>query len=200
MKTSEDTAALSKALAAAQCEMSNPATDKTNDHFHNKYATLAAIRDACVPVLAKHGVAVIQGTIIDEQGFRLVTRLAHESGQWMESTYPLTLGPPQQMGSQVTYARRYSLSAMGAIVGDPDDDGEDATKHSKEEPVIPPKVREPNITEADLNRLQTAVVDTGVDLPKFLKYLGVLRLNELPQSRFVGAMAALEARRKTEAA
>lgn len=196
MKTSEDTAAISKALAAAQGAMKVAALDGTNPHFKNRYSTLLAVGEACIPALATNGIAVTQATAFDEHGFRLITRLSHESGQWIEGAYPLAVNAnPQAMGSQMTYARRYALASIAGVFAGDDDDGEDATKHGKDAPVIPPKAREPNITEADLNRLQTAVVDTGVDLPKFLKYLGVSKLSELPQSRLADAMVALENRR-----
>lgn len=55
MKRSENCAEISAALAAAQAEMKNPSFDSTNPHFRNKFASLAAIRNAVVPVFAKHG-------------------------------------------------------------------------------------------------------------------------------------------------
>lgn len=195
MKTSESTDALSKALAAAQGGMKNAALNRVNPHFKNRYADMAAIRDAVVPMLAKHGIAVTQATAVDEAGFRLVTRLSHESGQWLEGEYPLTINAnPQAMGSQLTYARRYALSSICGISADEDDDAEVATSH-----------KEPagTITADQVKTLQAEIVDVDADLPKFLKYLKVGRLDELPAARYADAMAALAAKRtppKQEAA
>ena len=128
MQTSETIDALAVALAKAQAALRNAPLDKTNPHFKNQYATLASIRDTVTPVLAKHGLSVVQGTETVDGYFALYTRLLHESGQWIESAYPLPmhLDKPQAMGSAMTYARRYSLAAICNIVGDDDDDAEAA--------------------------------------------------------------------------
>jgi hypothetical protein len=123
MKTSENTADLFKAFVAAQAELKNAAFDKINPHFKSKYATLAGMRDGIAPVLTKHGLAVIQGTSFDGQEAAVDTRLVHTSGQWIESRYPFQIDKPQQMGSAVTYARRYSLAAICGIASEEDDDG-----------------------------------------------------------------------------
>lgn len=136
---SESTAKIAKALAAAQAEMSNATLNKTNPHFKSRYADLAAIRDAAIPALAKHGLAVTQLPDVTEDGFMLVTRLMHESGEWISSTYPLPtdLGKPQQMGSAQTYARRYSLAALVGISAEEDDDANAAEAGGSKDTVKP---------------------------------------------------------------
>ncbi|MEY4471867.1 MAG: hypothetical protein RL671_171 [Pseudomonadota bacterium] len=118
--------ALAKALAAAQAEMANPSFDSANPHFKSKFASLAAVRNAVVPVLAKHGIAVLQDLQTTENGIACYTVLMHESGQTR------TLGPlvmpasnadAQGFGSASTYARRYALQSVACVVGDDDDDG-----------------------------------------------------------------------------
>lgn len=129
MRTSETTNEISEALAKAQSEMKNATLNCVNPHFKNRYADMAAVRDAIVPALAKNGIAVIQATDWDEAGFALVTRLLHKSGQWLEGRYPLRMADnPQHMGSQMTYARRYALSSMCAVSAEDDDDAEGASK------------------------------------------------------------------------
>jgi len=119
---------LAPALAKAQSELSNATLNKVNPHFKSKYADLAGIRDTVTPVLSKHGLSIVQYTEISNIGFCLVTMLLHESGQYIEGRYPLPelLEKPQAMGSAVTYARRYTLSAMCGIAAEEDDDGEAA--------------------------------------------------------------------------
>lgn len=195
MKTSETIDAISKALAAAQGEMKNAVLNCTNPHFKNRYADLAAIRDACIPTLAKHHIAVTQATAIDAEGFRLVTRLSHESGQWIEGSYPLAvMQNPQQMGSQLTYARRYSLSSICGISADEDDDAEIATKNGNG------KAETGFVSAEQLRVIQAAIMEVDADLPKFLKYLKVGKLEELPASRYGDAMAALDAKRQPKVA
>lgn len=125
MRTSDDIKELAAALATAQSEMKNAPLNKVNPHFKSKYADLAGIRDATAPVLAKNGLTITQFTTVTEAGLVLTTRLLHNSGQWMEGEYPLPmdLAKPQQMGSALTYARRYSWSAVCGIAAEEDDDG-----------------------------------------------------------------------------
>lgn len=112
-------------LAAAQAEMQNPGFDRQNPHFHNRFASLAAIRNAIIPCLAKHGLACVQ--VIE--GGRVVTRVYGPEGDSVDlAGMPVTMaGNPQANGSEMTYAKRYSLSAAFCVVGDEDDDGEAAT-------------------------------------------------------------------------
>lgn len=119
---SEQLDQLAAALAAAQGAMENAPLNKVNPHFRSRYSDLAAIRDATVPALSKHGLCITQTTEVDDYGFRLVTKLMHASGQYIESVYPLTLGKPQEMGSQMTYAKRYSWQGVCGISADEDDD------------------------------------------------------------------------------
>lgn len=122
---------LVEALTAAQREIKNAPMNKTNPHFNNRYADLAAIRDAVTPALTRNGLAITQVTEITESGsLVLVTRLMHKSGQALESAYPLPMevNRPQVMGSALTYARRYTLAAMIGIGSDEDDDAEGAER------------------------------------------------------------------------
>jgi hypothetical protein len=114
------------ALVAAQGEMTNPPKTKTVHAGQKKYsfAPLPEIIDAVRPVLTKHGLAVVQ--LVRER--MLETRLIHTSGQWIGAAYTLpSLADSQDMGSAITYARRYSLCAILGIAGEDDEDGEAAT-------------------------------------------------------------------------
>ena len=116
---------LATALAAAQCEMQNPRFDKTNPGFRSKYASLAAVRDAVIPILARHGIAVVQNLTTTDGGICCTTMLLHKSGQSLISSLPMPAAKfdAQGLGSAATYARRYGLMAMAGVVGDEDDDG-----------------------------------------------------------------------------
>ena len=73
-----------------------------------------------------NGLAVVQTTTVDDGKLWLYTTLMHESGQYIRSVYPviaLQNVSPQIMGSALTYAKRYSFSALVGIAGDEDDDG-----------------------------------------------------------------------------
>jgi hypothetical protein len=122
LRTSETIDKLSAAFAAAQAKLKNATFDKINPHFKSKYATLAGVRDNVVPVLSEFGLSVIQGAAIYDGANVITTRLMHSSGQWIESAYPFAIDKPQQMGSAMTYARRYSLAAICGIASEEDDD------------------------------------------------------------------------------
>ena len=130
MTTSEQVNEIAAALAKAQGVMKNATLNKVNPHFKSKYADLAGIRDAVIPALTANGIAVVQ-TIqgsLNEHPY-LLTRLQHSSGQWIESACPVFgAGDMQKMGSAITYARRYSLSAICGISADEDDDGNAASQ------------------------------------------------------------------------
>lgn len=121
---------LAAALAKAQVEMSNPKFDKTNPHFKNKFASLAAVRDAVIPILAKHGIACVQDLVDVDGGVACMTRLYHSSGQVLAFgplRMPVSKPDAQGFGSAATYARRYHLMAVANVVGDEDDDANQAT-------------------------------------------------------------------------
>lgn len=122
---------IAKALAAAQGEMKNAPMDKINPHFESKFASLAAIRDAVIPALSKHGIAAVQMTEYEGNRLILRTMLVHSSGQFLGCTYPLPIDKPQVMGSAITYAKRYCLAAMCGISADDDDDANAANAGHK---------------------------------------------------------------------
>ncbi|MNM07382.1 ERF superfamily protein [compost metagenome] len=140
---SESILNLAKALVAFNLEVKIIEKDAKNPHFKNDYATLDTIINDVRPLLAKHGLVVMQFPGGDGENYTLRTLLMHESGEWIESE-PLTMKPvkndPQGIGSCTTYARRYSLSAMLSLNTGEDDDGEKATHDSTpaQATVIPP--------------------------------------------------------------
>lgn len=131
MKTSESINELADALSKAQAKIEGAKKDALNPHFKSKYADLASVWEAIREPLAANGLSIAQGTEFfgDADNLHLVlcTRLLHKSGQWIESVIPVrpVKDDPQGMGSALTYARRYALSAMAGVAPE-DDDGEAA--------------------------------------------------------------------------
>ena len=130
MITSNETNEVAKALAAAQAELKPVLRDKTAEvksekgNYKFDYADLASVIEACRSALTKHGIAVVQGVEVDGGNVKVETRLIHSSGQWLSSTLAMkaTGDRPQVVGSAITYARRYSLSAMVGLASEEDDD------------------------------------------------------------------------------
>jgi hypothetical protein len=121
---SESIKELATALAKANMELHNPAFDMKNPHFKNSYASLASVRNAIIPVLATHGLSVVQLPKNDKEGLVLETMLIHLSGEYLSSEFflPVIKKDAQGYGSALTYARRYALQAIVCVVGDEDDD------------------------------------------------------------------------------
>lgn len=143
---------LMAALAKAQGKMSHAVKDSTNPHFKSKYADLASVWNACREPLAEQGLAVTQ--TMDFSGTRqvLVTTLGHSSGQWMRSLMALPeTSKPQEVGSMLSYFRRYSLASMVGVYQD-DDDAESAQKVHREpakEAPTGPKITQAQCAELD---------------------------------------------------
>ena len=129
---SEQINELAAALSKAQGAMKNAPFDKQNPHYRNSYASLASVTDTIKGPLTANGLSYSQTTEVRDGAFVLVTTLMHSSGQWLASAYPLpTVSKPQELGSALTYARRYSLSAIACIAADEDDDAEGARQSNQ---------------------------------------------------------------------
>jgi hypothetical protein len=120
-------AELNKALAGLQAELApikRNAKGQTGTREH-RYADLAAVSDTVLPLLSKHDLAFsARPTLGDDGHFVLAYSLLHASGEREDGQYPLGTGTPQQLGSAITYARRYCLCAVtGATPVGEDDDG-----------------------------------------------------------------------------
>lgn len=148
------TANLIKSLIQARKDFKPIQKDRTNSHFKNSYATLDSVLEAVAPALGENGLTVVQSPDIVADRTVLRTTLYHESGEFLESVFPLpdTL-KPQELGSAITYARRYSLCAILNVTADEDDDGE-ATRSSGGNKQSSPAPAKPGvISEKQLQRL-----------------------------------------------
>jgi len=129
MEMSPEIDKLATALAKAQTTLANASKDASNPFFKSKYATLASVWDAWQAVGPVNGLGVVQTVDGDGGEFSVATILTHSSGQWIKCVTPILLGKKdmQSLGSAITYARRYGLSAMVGISPE-DDDGAEASK------------------------------------------------------------------------
>ena len=131
---------LAGALAKAQAELTNPKKSSTATIYPKganrpgrtfNYASLADGLDIVRKTLSQHSIAVVQTTAIDEvpQIVKLTTVLAHSSGEWIASEWPVCgvndSAEPQRMGAALTYARRHALFALAGIAGEDDLDAPD---------------------------------------------------------------------------
>ncbi len=139
-RTSESIATLAAALAKAQTELVNPEKSLTatirpegpgREEQTFRYASLASGLEVVRKVLGKHDIAALQTTSVDQTSgtINLTTVLAHSSGEWIASDWPVCsvreIETPHRMGAALTYARRYSLFTLVGIAGEDDLDAPD---------------------------------------------------------------------------
>jgi ERF superfamily len=139
-RSSETIGAIAAALAKAQAELTNPEKSLTatirasnpRDHDQTfRYAALSSGLDIVRKTLGGHEIATVQTTGIDKEAglIRLTTTLAHSSGEWLSSEWPVCpiaeTAAPRRMGAALTYARRYALFTLVGIAGEDDLDAPD---------------------------------------------------------------------------
>ena len=140
-QASEHIGAIAAALARAQAELTNPEKTLTgmirspflrDDDRTFRYASLASGLDIVRKTLSQQEIATIQTTRVEESTghVHLTTLLAHSSGGWISSDWPVCAArdveAPHRMGAALTYARRYALFALVGIAGEDDLDAPDA--------------------------------------------------------------------------
>jgi hypothetical protein len=139
-RSSESIAAVAAALAKAQIALTNPEKSLIGTLPGNRpdepgrtfrYASLSSGLDIVRKVLGQHEIATLQTTVIDQdiQTVSLTTVLAHSSGEWIASDWPVCtlseMATPRRMGAALTYARRYALFTLVGIAGEDDLDAPD---------------------------------------------------------------------------
>lgn len=148
MKGSGAVRSLAAALAAAQGKFPKIVKTKvakiesTKGSYSYKYADLADILEAVRPALVEQNLAVSQPLVFEDGHLWVTAVLLHASGEWIESRYPIKAeGRPQETGSLITYARRYTVGALLGIATDEDDDGSSASKSGKNARINETQVR-----------------------------------------------------------
>jgi hypothetical protein len=146
MRSSASIAALATALAKAQTELANPEKsligtieplDGEGSARQFRYASLSRALEIVRKTLGEHEIATVQTTAVDEAAgmVNLTTILAHASGEWIASDWPVCpiaeTATPHRMGAALTYARRHSLFPLVGIAGDDDLDAPDLISPSQ---------------------------------------------------------------------
>src|ERR1700674_2680487 len=139
-RSSESIGTIAGALAKAQAELTNPEKSLTatirsplsrESDLTFRYASLPSGLDIVRKALGKHEIATVQTTAIDKDSglIQLSTVLAHSSGEWVSSDWPVCpvseTAAPHRMGAALTYARRYALFTLVGIAGEDDLDAPD---------------------------------------------------------------------------
>jgi ERF superfamily protein len=145
-RSSDTIGTIAAALARAQAQLVNPEkslvatirSDRAGAERSFRYAPLSSGLDIVRKTLSQHEIATVQTTSIDETAgiVRLSTVLAHASGEWIASDWPVCAisetAVPHRMGAALTYARRYGLFTLVGIAGEDDLDAPDLMNPSSE--------------------------------------------------------------------
>lgn len=164
---------IAKALVEFRKECPTIPYDSVNPHFGSKFASLSAIHKKIDELLGKHGLAVLQFPISEDDRAGVITRIIHDSGEMMEEAFMVPIGKadPQKACAAVSYARRYGLSGALGLVTEEDDDGEGAAgRPDTDRSIAPPQPTErprtparggkgPRMSKANRDKLKKAAAD-----------------------------------------
>ena len=184
-------AALNDALAMFQGEA--PAIHKGTKGGQGCYARYEDVMMAIRPLLARHGLAVTFDTELGEGRVTAVATIKHRLGGSFQSraTVPIDsamrANESQKMGSAISYAKRYCLTAaLNLVTSDEDDDGQAAGTAT--------------ITEAQSNDVY-ALIDQIKDpatIKRFWAWIGVQTAEQIPATKLAEAVKALNAHIKKQ--
>lgn len=194
---------LAAALAAFQAEL--PTLGKGNTakitgdkgNYSYRYADLADVSKLVLPLLGRHGLSFTARPTMVDGRFVLEYDLLHASGERIGGAYPLpAVGRPQEVGSAITYARRYALGAVTGVAPDEDDDGQAAQagyeQATAEEQMLTTDAFEAEITSA---RTVEALTDTAKAIRRSM---GGKHITRAQYDRLVQVGAARRAELKQE--
>lgn len=168
---------LAQALVNFQAEAPAFKKDKTANvplkdgrKFSYKYADLGDILHVVQPLLSKHGLSWSSKPSSDAQGELVLRyRLLHVSGEIDEGEMPLSVSrgcKPQELGSAITYARRYAITAQLNLATEEDDDGQTAQNAEPSRRQVRAKIEEqfppqPTLDDASLKALRRVYAETA---------------------------------------
>lgn len=192
--------AFERAMVETQTEMPMVVRDATNDHTRTKYARLETIDEKIRPIYTKHGFSLsFDGTTQADRSIEVTCIVSHREGH--SRSYKLAgeldnVGSGgkqnktgiQAIGSTVSYLRRYlTLMIFNITLGNEDRDGGYQAPQG-------------NITAAQKEELVALMQETHTDTAKFLAFMQVGTLDDLPASRFVQARGMLMKKKQGAAA
>lgn len=161
MPTEKTPDTLASALAAFQASLpavQKGATGQVPGKRAYKYADLSDLSAVVLPLLAKQGLSWLTMPTFDDAGrFVLRYELLHTSGESRVGTYPLPTGTAWEVGSSLTYGRRYCLSAVTGVAADEDDDGQAAEQARQPTP-------QPNPADVERASIKATCRKNGWDL------------------------------------
>lgn len=201
MNTSTEIKNIAAALVGFHKEVGIIKKDAKNPFFKSKYASLSQILETIDEPLTNNGLAIVQ---FPEGQYGLCTRLVHTSGEWLEACYTMkpTKDTPQDLGSAITYQRRYAVGAILSLNIDDDDDGNNASGRgdsagnsngqpkSKQRDTAPQNEPQPDIMNRNQEEMIKRMLKADAVPPK-LRSAIEKKMGEFTQERAEKAIAEL---------
>lgn len=203
LKKSESIQNLSNAMAEFQKKIKQPLKDANNPFFKSQYVPLENVVEAITETGSQLGISFMQFASSDETGsIEVATLVMHSTGEYIEFP-PVRMKPesnkPQAVGSAITYAKRYALSAIFGITSDKDDDGNEATGLNKPVDKQTKQQAKQQVTQDDatekIDKYWTELEKLGVDVTEVKKYLcdkhKVGKLVDIPVTQLLGELKVI---------
>lgn len=197
METSEQINELAPALSKLQSSISNPVKDAKA--HHSRYASFPSVLNTIRPHLADNGLSIVQTSRKDElygsMHVIVTTRLLHSSGQWIQEDISSAINMKaqnsiQDMGSLISYLKRYAIQGLVLIAGDDDDDGEAA---ARTQPVEQDEKFKP-IIFMQMQELTSLAKKKGVNIDLIAKAYQCSELKDMSVTQYAQAKKKLESK------
>ncbi len=197
METSEQINELAPALSKLQSSISNPVKDAKA--HHSRYASFPSVLNTIRPHLAENGLSIVQTSRKDElygsMHVIVTTRLLHSSGQWIQEDISSAINMKaqnsiQDMGSLISYLKRYAIQGLVLIAGDDDDDGEAA---ARTQPVEQDEKFKP-IIFMQMQELTNLAKKKGVNIDLIAKAYQCSELKDMSVTQYAQAKKKLESK------
>lgn len=205
MKHSESISNFAEAFVKFQAEITDPKLDASTDYvtktgkkINFKYASLPEILKTVRPVLTKNGISIIQEPKTENNTVKITTILIHKSGEWVEFE-PIEMKAAsalaQEIGSAITYGRRYNISSVLGLGSEDDDDGNAAQdgvddKSRIEEP--PQHVQYDYATEKQVGMIKSMLAKSNVPIEKILERYHAANLESLSKEQASNCITILK--------
>lgn len=197
METSEQINELAPALSKLQSSISNPVKDAKA--HHSRYASFPSVLNTIRPHLAANGLSIVQTSRKEElygsMHVIVTTRLLHSSGQWIQEDISSAINVKaqnsiQDMGSLISYLKRYAIQGLVLIAGDDDDDGEAAarTQPTEQDEKFKP------IIFMQMQELTNLAKQKGVNIDVIAKAYQCSELKEMSVTQYHQAKKKLESK------
>ena len=174
MKTSETIKEITTSMVNVQAEIKGIAPNANNPFFKSSYITLDNILEIIRPILTKNQVWLTQEATGDTERITVTTRLTDSSGEYIETDIlrmkPQKANDPQQLGSCITYAKRYQLSSLLGISSEIDDDA-NASSWGVDKPI--------KITKKMAEEMRELCKKKGITEAYICKFKGITKFEEM---------------------